>query len=259
MKTYLATLLLIFSNFCFELIGQINGVSSSKLCVPKAEILSKGTFEFEPSFSVSHSTSSFNQAGNVVSLQGEQVQSSLAFRITTGLSESFEIGAVIPSTIENISLGAKYFFLDSEKFKSSFLGGLNLRAGNTFTVDSIHNDNHYTISFGNVLSYSINEAASADMMVSYTNILGEHPFNNVFNFQLGVGYNISEEIQIVTELSGTTCIANGCYSRRLSVVPGFAYTVSQKLGLAAGFQYDMIGKNEMKTLGYFAVFTFLFE
>ena len=64
---------------------------------------------------------------------------------------------------------------------------------------------------------------------------------------------------MIAEISGFTSISNSLYSGKLSVAPGFSYTVTNSLGLAAGFQYDILGKNELQSLSYFAAFTILFN
>jgi hypothetical protein len=56
-----------------------------------------------------------------------------------------------------------------------------------------------------------------------------------------------------------TAISDGVYSGKLSVSPGFSYSVTNSLGIATGVQYDIIGKNELQSLSYFAAFTILFN
>ena len=81
-------------------LSQVSGISSSKLSVPRAEILEQGSFEFEPAFLVAHSSKCFNESGDACSINGEEVASALGFRVTFGITENFEIGSVIPSNIE---------------------------------------------------------------------------------------------------------------------------------------------------------------
>jgi hypothetical protein len=239
--------------------GQVSGISSSKLSVPRAEILEKGSFEFEPSFLVAHSHNSFNESGSSHSIYGDKVASALAFRVTFGISENFEVGSLLPSNIENIGLGAKYNYLNSDFFKTSVIAGFGLPAGNSFLPDSAHNDNHYSASIGNVFSFSFSEDASADVMISYTNIIGEHPYNSLISFQSGFGYYLNEEFQLIAEISGISALSEELYSGKFSVSPGFSYSVTNNLGIAAGVQYDIFGKNELQSLCYFAAFTILFN
>jgi len=259
MRPQLIITFLILIGFSEVMFTQVSGISSSKLSVPRSEILEKGSFEFEPSFIVAHSYNSFNENGSSLSMYGDEVASALAFRVTFGISENFEIGSLLPSNMENIGLGAKYNYLNSEFFKTSLIAGFGLPAGNTFLPDTTHNDNHYSASIGNVFSFSFSEGASADFMISYTNIFGEHPFNSLISLQSGFGYYLNEEFQLIAEISGMTALSNGLYSGKLSVAPGFSYSVTNSLGIAAGVQYDIFGKNELQTLCYFAAFTILFN
>jgi len=259
MKSKIIFTILVLIGLSVVTSGQVSGISSSKLSVPRAEILEQGSFEFEPAFLVAHSSKCFNESGDACSINGEEVASALGFRVTFGITENFEIGSVIPSNIENVGIGAKFNYLNSDFFKTSIIGGFGLPAGNTFLSDSVHDDNHYSASIGNVFSFFFSEESSADIMISYTGIIGEHPFNHVLSFQSGYGYYLSEKFQMIAEISGFTSISNSLYSGKLSVAPGFSYNVTNSLGLAAGFQYDILGKNELQSLSYFAAFTILFN
>jgi hypothetical protein len=259
MKSQIVFTILFIMGLSVVTSGQVSGISSSKLSVPRAEILEKGSFEFEPAFLVAHSSNCFNESGDVCSINGDDVASALAFRVTFGISENFEIGSLLPSNIENIGLGAKYNYLNSDFFKTSVIAGLGLPAGNTFLPDTTHNENHYSASIGNVFSFSFSEEASADVMISYTNIIGDHAFNSLLSFQSGFGYYLTEEFQLIGELNGMTAISDGMYSGKLSVAPGFSYSVTNSLGIATGVQYDIFGKNELQSLSYFAAFTILFN
>ena len=259
MKSQIIFTILVLIGLSVVTSAQVSGISSSKLSVPRAEILEKGSFEFEPAFLVAHSSNCFDQSGDVSSINGDEVASALAFRVTFGITENFEIGSVIPSNIENIGLGAKYNYLNSDFFKTSVIAGFGLPAGNTFLPDTAHNDNHYSASIGNVFSFSFSEDASADVMISYTNIIGEHPYNSLVSLQSGFGYYLSEEFQLIAEISGVTALSQELYSGKFSVAPGFSYSVTNSLGIAAGVQYDIFGKNELQSLSYFAAFTILFN
>lgn len=259
MKSQIIFTILVFTGLSVVTFGQVSGISSSKLSVPRAEILEKGSFEFEPSFLVAHSYNTFDESGSSHSIHGDEVASALAFRVTFGISKNFEIGSLLPSNIENIGLGAKYNYMNSDFFKTSVIAGFGLPAGNSFLPDSAHNDNHYSASIGNVFSFSFSEDASADVMISYTNIIGDHAFNSLLSFQSGFGYYLNEEFQLIGELNGMTAISDGMYSGKLSVAPGFSYSVTNSLGIAAGVQYDIFGKNELQSLCYFAAFTILFK
>lgn len=259
MKQQIILAILVTMGISVVISGQISGISSSKLSVPRAEILGQGSFEFEPSFLVAHSHSSFDESGSSHSIYGDDVVSTLAFRVTFGISENFEVGSVLPSDIENIGLGAKFNYWNSDFFTTSIITGFGLPAGNSFHSDSIPKEYHYSASIGNVFSFAVSENASVDVMISYTSIIGEHEYNSIISIQSGFGYYLSEKFQVIAELSGITALSEEMYSGKISIAPGFSYSVTNSLGIAAGIQYDVFGKNELQSLCYFAAFTILFN
>ncbi|MHB8337204.1 MAG: hypothetical protein ACYDEE_07285 [Ignavibacteriaceae bacterium] len=105
-KYYLPLLLFLLLPAAFS-IGQVNGISGSKLCVPDAEVVSKGKFEFEPSLSVSPSAKQFDSDWNLEPLNGSSYASLLQFRITLGVAEGLEIGTSFSTAMDEIYVGSK--------------------------------------------------------------------------------------------------------------------------------------------------------
>jgi len=239
-----------------QLPAQIGGLSASKLTVTNATTLPTGTFDFEPAFSVYHCANIFLPDGSMNSLNGSQYSSSMFIRITAGLAEKFEAGAIFSPSLEQISTGMKYTVFGAEKVSIAMISGATLPAGNRFISDSlIDNEHHATLSLGSVATYAVNDKASFDVVFSFTRIIGEHPFHSVLSYGVGSGYFFSENFQGILEVTGFSNLGDGVYSSKLSVVPGFTYTISSKLLLVLGWQADLIGKNENAGFGYFGAFT----
>jgi len=239
-----------------NLFAQVNGISGGKLSVPDAGTLPVGTFEFEPSFSVSHSNNFFNEHSQADEMPGYIVSSSLLFRITTGLSDDLEMGSVLPSTMEQIDLGLKYNLVTSEKIKLSLTGGGTLPAGNKFIEDSNKLDGgNYGAAIGAIFSNQISQRMSLDAMFSYKKIFGDYFYHNVIVLGAGLGYNFSESVQGVVELNSFGCYEQNLYSGKFAASTGFTFNVTESLLFVSGVQVDIFGKNEFKNFSYFGAFT----
>jgi len=240
--------------------AQVSGISGAKLCVPDAGALSAGSFEFEPSFSVFSSSHRFCENGSLESLAGESVSSSVLFRVTAGIADGFEIGTAFSSTIEQVSVGSKYIFSESENFSFGLIAGVSLPAGNKFIADSLHNaDNYLTSSYGALGSVKLSEQSSIDMIFSFTRLHGENSFDKILTYGIGFGQWISEKFQFVAELNGFSTYNGRLHSGKLSFMPGVTYKISGQFLFVLGTQFDLMGKNEDKSYGYFSAFTISFN
>jgi hypothetical protein len=258
-KIYRVLLLLLLMPLTIS-IAQISGISGSKLCVPEATVLSNGSFEFEPSFSVFDASNRFGNNGSLESLSGKNFSSSVMFRVTAGIAKNLEIGTAFSSTIEQVSFGSKYILTGSENFHLALIAGVALPAGNEFIADTLRDDEHHlTSTYGSIASLELSESSSIDMLLSYTRIHGVHPFNNILSYGVGFGQWFSEKFQGVVELNGFATWNGKLHSDKLSMMPGITYKISPVLLFVFGAQIDLIGKNEDKDLGYFSAFTISFN
>ncbi len=238
---------------------QINGISGGKLSVPDAETLSKGSFEFEPSFSVIRSTENFDKESNDKPLNGTNVSSDLMFRITAGIFKNFEIGTIFSSIIDQISIGTKYNIMDSEKFKAALLSGTILSAGNKFIPDSLSNKSNFNVSIGSSASVKLSENSSTDLCLSYTKNFDNNSANNEIYYGIGIGELFSDNFQGVLEVNGFLTFNDIVQSYKLALLPGITYQISDNLLFVLGSQFDVIGKNANKDIGYFSAFTIGFH
>lgn len=191
---------------------------------------------------------------------GQNTSSSLDFRMTVGLTEQFEMGASISSSVEEILLGTKYILLSNEDFGFALSGGTSLPAGNRFVADSSISDEFiYKASFGPVISYNLSETNSIDIAVLYTTKLGSSNFSDQVYAGFGWGYLLRDDLQLIVEVAGFTCLNKENCSSKLSLFPGLTYDVSANFSFALGFQHDLIGKNEDNAFGYFGAFTISFN
>ncbi|MFZ6034051.1 MAG: transporter [Melioribacter sp.] len=246
--------------FSIKIFAQVSGISGGKLFVPDAATLSGNTFEFEPAFSVLNSSSYFENGSNCKDINGRIINSSLAFRITAGISENLEAGVSFSNSLDEIALGTKYFLNQYGKFAYGLTGGVIIPAGDKFIPDTLANTEHnYSVTLGTVISYSISEKSSVDMTLSYTNVLTSGSFDYKIHYGAGYGRMISEKTQIVLEINGFYANFNRSEEYKMFSAGGITYRVTEKLLFVSGYQYDLIGKNTYKENGIFAAFTITFN
>ncbi len=238
--------------------AQVCGISGTKLCVPHGNTLSKGSFEFEPSFSVFSAKQFFNRDGSSDELVSRNVQSDLVFRITLGLLDNLEFGTSFSPGMEDISVGSKLALIQNDNLAFAFLIGGSLPAGNYSGSDESVKNDLYTYSTGVSLTNDFTEIFSLDTYVSYTKINGTSEFNHLISYGTGAGYYITEVLQAVFEINGFHTFNGSFHSRKLSLTPGFTFDFSSNLGFAFGFQKDITGVNELNGLSYFSAFTMSF-
>ena len=116
--------------------GQVLGVSASKFSNVCTDPVPQNTIEFEPSIYINFSEGYYSSSSRFNSfLPGKDslnTASDLFFRFTYGAIKNLEIGFTVPSSMSNISLGAKYKIPYSFDKNTSFgvLAGLNIPLGN---------------------------------------------------------------------------------------------------------------------------------
>jgi hypothetical protein len=235
---------------------QLGGISSSKLSVLSYSTVPEGTFEFEPSLSIFRSQNKFSDNGHLEDLLGENVSSSLSFRITTGVMENMEIGASFASTLDLVMIGTKYAIPFSENEGFAVMAGFSVPAGNKFIADSLQiSDDYYTTSLGGSLSFTSLKNIYIDGSLAYTRVLGTSEFDNLVTYGISAGYYLTAEIQPVVELTGYSAFDKDYSCEKLSFNYGITLTVTEKLIVVLGSQIDLMGKNELKGVNYFSAFT----
>jgi hypothetical protein len=257
MKKYLLIIVLILTNYIYS---QVSGISGSKLCISDANTVAKGTFEFEPSILIFKTSNEFSDDGSLKYLNGENISSSMALRITAGLTDNFELGVTFPSSVEQISLGAKYTFIQTEDESIALISGISIPAGNRFIPDTLKdNDYHNTLSIGGVFSSVPFENFHLECAVAYTRIFGQNNFNNLISYGISTGYFLGSKIQPIIELTGFSTYNTIHYSDKLSFNYGVTIAINDRLLVLAGSQIDLLGQNEQKGVSYFSAFTISFK
>lgn len=241
-----------FSFFMIPAFAQIGGISGAKLSIPNFATVHVGIFEFEPSFSVFSAREKFNNTNKTESLNGVIKISDLVFRVTTGLTDNIETGISLSTQMKRVNWGLKYSFYNSNQFNFFFLGGISLSAGNYFIPDSSSGKETTLFSLGSGISAGFNEKLSTDfMLVLSKNSDGK----TLINTGVSNGYFLNDKLQLICEFTGEYNNLEDSGACKISVLSGLTYHVSDRLIIILGTQYDLAGKNYLKSFGYFGAFT----
>lgn len=109
----------------YEIKSQINGLSPTYVFAYSPTSLDKNSLEFEPSFSIKHTNSLFDENAKIQKIDTNIFENEFGFRFTYGLLNRLEIGFFIPSMVNYSCFGLKINLLNKEKFGLAIIGGLN--------------------------------------------------------------------------------------------------------------------------------------
>lgn len=251
--------LILLGGGLFTLVAQVAGISNSKLIAPSSGTVEQGTFEFEPSISVLKFSGYFNDDQHRISLNGDSTSSGFLLRITLGVLDNLEIGTAFSTRVDDIALGLKYRFYESQHNTIALLAGFSFPAGNQFIPDSINNDiTQKSVSCGLVCSTVI-EKFSLDSYASFSRAFKEAGNYSIINAGFAAGYLITPKFQPVIEIANSTSFGKGVNSTKVTLTPGFTYQFSANLLLIIGAQIDLWGRNETNGVTEFAAFTMTFK
>ncbi len=189
----------------------INGLSSTKLTIPSANVLTKGTTEIDINYYQLNSRKKYNERGQLIDYEMDCSNSckrnrvaggGFVFRTTSGIGNQIEIGLEVGHSIEkqqlqdfnysyidDLKLGLKWNFFHQDKIKISYQQGLTYdyeafvpryESGFLFSLDwekfSIDFDLHYFATKRDILSQE--------------DIIKQNGFFAGPHFGIGISYNI---------------------------------------------------------------------
>jgi len=189
----------------------INGLSSTKLIIPSANVLTKGTTEIDVNYYQLNSRKKYNERGQLVDYEMDCSHSckrnrvaggGFVFRTTSGILNQLEIGLEVGHNIEkqqiqdfnysyidDLKFGLKWNFFHQDKIKISYQQGLTYdyatfvpryEAGFLFSFDwenfSIDFDVHYF--------------ATTRDIVSEENFIEQNGYFKGPHFGIGISYGI---------------------------------------------------------------------
>lgn len=184
-------------------LSQVAGISNDKLVVVNPYSIGIRTFEFEPAFGYLWSTKTFDGDGELVSLNPEGdstlVLQALAFRFTYGFARNFEIGSLITSDLNTLSLGIKYTFLEKEKvIMGAFLGStFSNESDLVFRSTGIFGKTASLVG-GLAFMAKFSEKLSMDIDLQYQNVFdGNQSYTDDIFSAAEIGYRFPKKVQLI--------------------------------------------------------------
>lgn len=248
--------------------AQVGGVSASKLQTATVETIQKNTMEFEPAFVSIFFRKGWDENGNLINLSknGDSlfVESVFAFRLTFGVGENLEIGAIFPTDASSLSIGAKYRLMEGKNFSYGLLFGLNSPLGNTSY--KLYRKSlgmilyNLTIAAGAVMSYQFDEKLSIDTDFQYQRYIEKNIENQFHNYDIFIdldcGYYFVPDIQAIIGFNYFRLNRDGVkgLNSKLTINTGFTIEKAKNFLIVLNLPYDIYGINTSNTMGFgFAV------
>lgn len=226
------------------LLSQVGGVSSNLLASYNALPVPKNVLELEPTFSYARSLGYFNTEGDYTNSTGANISSSLYFRATYGVTDIFEIGAGLPTTLDYLNLGAKLHLLGNDVFGIALIGGINsdITSGARLLSDL---QRQYVAGIAG--HYLFSETLSLNATIQYQDLRLYEGSDFFFNSELGYYIN-KNTLGIVGIGYSRFSNSESPESKLFSLFPGFAIERTNIIIVFQG-QFDLFGNNILSTNG----------
>ncbi len=236
---------------CFgSLVGQVEGLSSSKLIVFASDVIAPKHIEFEPAYGYLWASKSFDDAGKLKSFTPSDstvVLQAMAFRFTYGLGKNMEVGSVIAADMSTLSFALKYNFLQRKKH------GFAAFLGTTFANESdfvVRNSGFFgkTASLAGGFAYStvFSKRFSLDADIQYQNIFTDNAsFSDDIFSRVELGYTFKEDYVLVGGFSYSyNNYKNGLNdSYLLTFNAGLVGNVGRSFIFVIALPFDIVGRN----------------
>lgn len=243
-KAY-AILVLLLTGVCFNILcAQVGGVSSNLLGSYNALPVPKNVLELEPTFSYFRSLGYFNSEGDYTNSTGVNISSSLYFRATYGISDNFEIGAGVPTSLDYLNLGAKLHVLGNDIVGLALIGGINsdITSGSRL-LSSLQRQ--YVLGIAG--HYNFSKDLTINATVQYQDIRLYVGSDFFFNSELGYYIN-KNTLGIIGIGYSSFSNSESPESNLFSLYPGFALERTNIIIVFQG-QFDLLGNNILSTNG----------
>lgn len=195
--------------------AQIGGISASKTTTINAYTVDKNCIEFEPSFSI------FNNS--------EMFENSFNWRFSYGLFSNFEIGMSMPSSMEAISFGAKFFIVNAVFFKLSPIAGINFNFSQSNFFDNAG------LGFASTFDFSDNFSTDIDF----------HIMSNFSNKNIvSVGFDNGLFVGSTQLMFGTNYLFNSAEKQKSQffVNPGVTLEAAKNFLIVATLPVQILGQ-----------------
>ena len=257
---YLASFFLFVSiHLCM---GQIAGLTGSKISAYSNDFLARGAGELEPNLGGTWTSGFWDDNGDFLASDTTNINSYLQWRASFALTDKIEVAFQAPSDFSSLGLGAKMFLFGNEKSSLGIMAGWNLVLGNR---NSIKNkaalENLSTGGLGLIFSHTFDEKSSIDFNIQnqfyFTQIENETFSTNFINAEYG--YYATDNLYLVLGAGYQFGkIGPQTQSNNFMVIPGFLLQFAENYDAVFNISYTLAGKNAGKALGFnFSLTTFL--
>ena len=265
MKKGISIIGIILFSTCVK--AQTGGVSASKLATVSALPVPQRKIEFEPSLAVSYFSQYYNTSRELISYFEDNdsinIESEMSMRFTYGLNESTEVGMFLPVDADNISIGAKYQFLDLKNISIAALAGVNLNINSSVPKGKRKYEESDLMSTGLVVTWQLNDKFSVDMDGQYQFTLNkttdQHKYDGFLDIDagyyvfswlqpiLGLNYRISDFLVCTTDIFTTVLNA------------GFTIEPAEQFLMVINAPIMLGGKNTDRIFGFGFALTITLE
>lgn len=249
----LVSLLFIFSQQIS--IGQIAGISGSKISAFSYDPIPKHKVEFEPTFNITRDNKFWNEDSELMDLDSFVVSSSLCWRITYGLSDNIEVGLSVPSNVSNGSLGIKAYLYGGDVFNLTAMAGTNIALGNrVYDKDNPSIDDLSNYGLGLVGSLVFDEKRSIDINFQiqdyFKNDVDEVPTSSYFfNADYG-GRALNENLLFILGSGYQFYKTDELTQSKWTLYPGISIEYAKNYLIVINTSFDLTGKNMEKQFGF---------
>lgn len=224
------------------LFSQIGAVSSNFLSSYNAYTVPANILELEPTYNYSRSLGYYDLERKYKNRSGVDINSSLYFRATYGVSDILEIGAGLTTDLNALNLGAKLYLLGNDQVGFALIGGINsdITSG-TRALSSLVRQ--YV--FGVAGHYLFSDALSVNATWQLQDLRSYEGMDTFFNTE--IGYYINENVIAIAGI-GLSKYSNSDLpqSTLFSFFPGFAIERNHIIIVFQG-QFDLAGENFAST------------
>ena len=246
--------------------AQIGGLSASKLATINPDVVAARKIEFEPSFYIYRSVSTWSDSGKriekFITRDSAEYSSSVQMRFTYGLLDRAEIGASIPPDLSGISLGAKFSVLNANKTRLALMAGLNLnKTSGRIAKNSVNPEYANAYVGGLTGSFDIGEKLSTDFDLQYQGYMDKKLNKNTDLFaDADIGYYVVENFQLITGFNYIYSKSNDPASAQTLIFnPGFTDGQAKNFILVISFPVTIYGKNSESFAGVTFALTIMLE
>ena len=254
-----------------------SGISGANLSVTNTETVPTLAMEFEPFFALAYELGAYNDSWSRQGQDGRTQNLTTGYRFTLGVANGLEAGLVTPivlashwgsddvklsgAGIGDIALGAKWRFVEGDKWSLAWHGGLSLPTGDSRPgpMELATGSGASAVVTGLVTHFQLAADFSLDMNLQATMaepILDGAERGWSIDFGVALAHTIGPW-RLIAELTQNHSGWKEYEASSFTATTGFTYTVNERVIIVTGPFWDFAGRNSSHALGHSLAFTIL--